>query len=182
MEQVIKTVIFYSFSLIAVISALFVILKKNPVASAVNLVVTFFSISVIYVLLNSEFIAIMQVLVYAGAIMVLIIFVIMLLNLRPTEIGMTNRMVSKAVIITFLVMIMAILLCVIIYYGVPGGISGGITPEVISKEGSVQIIARAMFSEFLLPFELVSLLITIAIIGTVILSRGGIQEKRPERK
>jgi NADH-quinone oxidoreductase subunit J len=178
MEPLIKTALFYSFSAAAVVSALFVILKKNPVTSAINLVVTFFSISGIYVLLNSEFIAIMQVLVYAGAIMVLILFVIMLLNLRPSDISLKHKAVSKAVFIIFTVILMGVSLIAIIYYGKSGGESGGITSAVISETGSVQIIARAMFSQYLLQFELVSLLITVAIIGVVILSRGGLPEKK----
>ena len=70
------------FAATAVVAAILVIVKKNPVSSAMSLVVAFFCLSGIYVLLNSQFIAVLQVLVYAGAIMVLIIFVIMLLNLR----------------------------------------------------------------------------------------------------
>ncbi|HNX24166.1 MAG TPA: NADH-quinone oxidoreductase subunit J [Spirochaetota bacterium] len=173
MESQITAVLFYGFSSAAVISALLVITKKNPVTSAISLVVTFFSISAIYILLNSQFIAIMQVLIYAGAIMVLIIFVIMLLNLRPADIELKNRTVSKAVLVILIVFIMALSLVAIVSFGRFSGDKGGITPEIIAETGSVQLIARAMFSKYLLPFELVSLLITIAIIGVVILSRSG---------
>jgi NADH-quinone oxidoreductase subunit J len=182
MESMIKTILFYGFASAAVISAMFVIIKKNPVTSGMNLVVTFFSISGIYILLNSQFIAIMQVLVYAGAIMVLILFVIMLLNLRASDITLTNRIASKTVLIVLLVLIMCSSLITIISAGQFSGTKGGITSQVISESGSVQIIARAMFSKYLLPFELVSLLITIAIIGAVILSRSGLPEKKEEKK
>jgi NADH-quinone oxidoreductase subunit J len=178
MESMIKTILFYGFSSIAVISAMFVIIKKNPVTSGVSLVVTFFSISGVYVLLNSQFIAIMQVLVYAGAIMVLILFVIMLLNLRPADIKHSYKTVSKAALILFIVIIMCTSLIAIISSGRFSGEKGGITPEIIYGSGNVQIIARAMFSKYLLPFELVSLLITVAIIGVVILSRSGLPEKK----
>ncbi len=181
MESLIKPVLFYSLSAAAVISALLVIIKKNPVASAMNLVVTFFSISGIFVLLNSQFIAIMQVLVYAGAIMVLILFVIMLLNLRTSDIIKKNRMVTKSALIIAVVFIMTASLVIIVFYGEFSGESGGITAKVISDNGSVQIIARSMFSKFLLPFELVSALITIAVIGVVILSKGGPLGKKEER-
>jgi NADH-quinone oxidoreductase subunit J len=110
--------------------------------------------------------------------MVLILFVIMLLNLRPSDISVKQKAVSKAVFIIFTVMLMGASLIAIIYYGESGGGSGEITSAAISETGSVQIIARAMFSQYLLPFELVSLLITVAIIGVVILSRGGLPEKR----
>lgn len=177
MESEVRTIIFYIFAASAVVSAIFVVTKRNPVASAMNLVVTFFSISVIYILLNSQFIAVMQVLVYTGAIMVLILFVIMLLNLRASEFRMTGAVVSRGAAVVILVAVMAALLIVIIYSGHAGDVKGGITPAVISETGSVQIIARAMFSDYLLPFELVSLLITAAIIGAVVLSHGGIKEK-----
>lgn len=182
MESMIKTALFYGFASAAVISAVFVVTKKNPVASGMSLVVTFFSISGIYVLLNSHFIAIMQVLVYAGAIMVLILFVIMLLNLRPADIKLSSRTVSKAALLFFIVLIMCISLITIVSAGRFSGDKGGITPEIISESGSVQIIARAMFSKYLLPFELVSLLITVAIIGVVILSRSGLPENKEGRK
>lgn len=182
MESMIKTILFYGFSSVAVISAIFVIIKKNPVASGISLVVTFFSISGIYVLLNSQFIAIMQVLVYAGAIMVLILFVIMLLNLRPADIKLSSRTVSKAALIFFIILIMCISLITVVSAGRFSGAKGGITPEIISESGSVQIIARAMFSKYLLPFELVSLLITVAIIGAVVLSRSGLPVKKGNGK
>jgi NADH-quinone oxidoreductase subunit J len=178
MESMIKTILFYSFASAAVISAMFVIIKRNPVTSGMNLVVTFFSISGIYILLNSQFIAIMQVLVYAGAIMVLILFVIMLLNLRPDDIKLSNRVVSKALAVIFIVFIMALSLISIISTGNFSGVKGGLSSEVIAETGSVQLVARAMFSKYLLPFELVSLLITVAVIGAVILSRSGLSEKK----
>ncbi len=181
MESLIKPVLFYSFSAAAVISALLVIIKRNPVTSAMSLVVTFFSISGIYVLLNSQFIAIMQVLVYAGAIMVLILFVIMLLNLRFSDLSLKNRMVTKAALIIAVVFVMAVSLVTIVSYGKLSGESGGITSKVISENGSVQIIARSMFSKYLLPFELVSLLITVAVIGVVILSKSGPAVNKEER-
>jgi len=173
MESSITSVLFYFFSAAALISAAFVVIKSNPVVSAMNLIVVFLSISGIYILLNSQFIAIMQVLVYAGAIMVLILFVIMLLNLRPAEISLKNKTVPKALLVVLFVTVMAVSIIIVIISGRFSGTSGGITDRIISETGSVQIIARAMFSEYLLPFELVSLLITIAIIGVVILSRSG---------
>ena len=178
MEAIIKTVLFYSFSSAAVISAVFVVVKKNPVTSAMNLIVTFFSISGIYVIINSQFIAVMQVLVYAGAITVLILFVIMLLNLHPSDIQQKNNIVPRALLAVFMVTLMALSLVTIVLYGQFSGDKGGITSQVLSEKGSVQIIARSMFSKYLLPFELVSLLLTVAIIGVVILSRGGLKDKK----
>lgn len=182
MESMIKTVLFYGFASAAVISALLVVANRNPVTSAINLVVTFFCISGIYVLLNSQFIAIMQVLVYAGAIMVLILFVIMLLNLRTSDIQKKNRNIFRTVTVLIFVFIMAASLMAIVTGGKFSGINGDITNEVISASGSVRIIARAMFSQYLLPFELVSLLITIAIIGVVVLSRSGLAGKSKEQE
>ena len=161
------------FSATAIVAAILVIVKKNPVASAMSLVVAFFCLSGIYVLLNSQFIAVMQVLVYAGAIMVLIIFVIMLLNLRISALGQYNKTATKAAVIIVFVLAMTASLIAIVSAGQVSGVIGIYGNDHINRTGGVQVIARAMFSEFLLPFELTSLLITVAIIGAVVMSRGG---------
>lgn len=177
MESIIKLLLFYAFAAAAVVSAVMVVVKKNPVSSAMSLVVTFFSLSGIYVLLNSQFIAVMQVLVYAGAIMVLIIFVIMLLNLRASALGLYNKTASKAAVIIIFVLAMFVSLVAIVVTGQMSDVSGMFNNAHINRAGGVQVIARAMFSDFLLPFELTSLLITVAIIGAVVMSRGAAKKQ-----
>ncbi len=172
MESLIKPAAFYFFSAVAVVTAIMVIVKRNPVTSGINLVLTFCSISAIYVLLNSQFIAVIQVLVYAGAIMVLIIFVIMLLNLRPVESIMDKSTGVRIAAIFVFVTALGVSLAAILTSGGISGRSGGITDEFLAKTGTIQVISRSLFSEYLLPFELTSLLLTVAIIGVVILAKG----------
>lgn len=183
MESLIKPIAFYIFAAVAVVSAILVVMKKNPIASAMNLVVTFFCLAGLYVLLNSQFIAIMQVLVYAGAIMMLIVFVIMLLNLRQGIAKPVNKPAFKVFIVVIFALLMFISLAGILTSGQVSGVSGGITNAKLAEVGTIQLISRSMFSEYLLPFELTSLLLTVAIIGAVVLAKGMLaREKGPQAK
>ena len=178
MESLIKPIAFYLFSAGAVVSGILVVVKKNPVASAMNLVVAFCSLAGIYVLLNSQFIAIMQILVYAGAIMVLIVFVIMLLNLRMTTASIYKKSALKVFVIVTFVLLMSFSLFGIIISGQISGVNGGISNARLAETGTIQLISRSMFSEYLLPFELTSLLLTVAIIGAVVLAKGMVLKKK----
>jgi len=170
--ELIKAVSFYIFSALAIISALMVILKNNPMSGAMSLVGTFFSLAAIYVLLNSEFIAVMQILVYAGAIMVLVIFVIMLLNLRPSRVVLYGKAAPKAFVGLVFGAILAIGLVAVISMGSITGGKGDITASALSRFGAIQLISQTLFTEYLLAFELTSLLLTVAIVGVVILAKG----------
>jgi len=170
---IVKPVLFYIFSSLAIATALMVIIFRNPLYSATSLVVTFFSIAVIFILLGSEFIAVMQVLVYAGAIMVLVIFVIMLLNLK-NEAPIKNLLRSFfAILITGILFVsMMFVLVKGASENLEGAKRGVITEAVINETGSIEVFSMALFSEYLIPFELASLLLTAAIIGVVILAKG----------
>ncbi len=170
--SLIQSISFYVFAAAAVITAILVVVKNNPVASAMSLVGTFFSLAAIYVILNSEFIAVMQVLVYAGAIMVLVIFVIMLLNLRPSQVGRYGKAAPKAIAALVFAALLLIGLVSILSVGKVTGIKGQATAKVLSNQGTIQVISQSLFSEYLLPFELTSLLLTVAIVGVVILAKG----------
>lgn len=162
--------IFILTAVVAVISALVVITRKNPVTSVLFLVVTFFCVAVLYVLLGAQFIAAMQVIVYAGAIMVLFIFVLMLLNLREkqkweviTPLRVTFGFISAGGIL--------IALSVLLKSG-----SGGaaLNPAM----GTVAAVGDALFTRFLYPFEVASVLLLAAIIGVVaMVKRNDVPEK-----
>jgi len=185
----IKPVVFYTFAATAVLSAIMVIVSKNPLYSAVNLVLTFFSIAGIYVLMGAEVIAVFQILVYAGAIMVLVIFVIMFLNLRPSLFKIQFKHVFRSglavVFMTALFAIIASLFSKGVGVYMEHAQKGEITQAAIDAEGGFQLFSRALFTEFLLPFELTSLLLTVAIIGVVVLIRGmikpGVSKKGQEK-
>ena len=164
---------FYLFGVIAIASALVFVTRKSPVAAALWLVNTMFSLSVLYVLLDAQFIGVMQVLVYAGAIMVVFLFVIMLLNLgHPSEIadkrGKWATLAAAAIGILLVVEIMVIGRGdIAVKYEVPRGFAA----DQMAKYGAVGTIARPLFNEYLLPFELTSLLLLVAIVGAVVLGR-----------
>jgi NADH-quinone oxidoreductase subunit J len=164
---------FYLFGVIAIASALVFVTRKSPVAAALWLVNTMFSLSALFVLLDAQFIGVMQVLVYAGAIMVVFLFVIMLLNLgHPSEIadrrGMWPTLAAAVIGILLLTEIMVIARGrVAAPYQVPVGYAA----EQMAKYGAVGTVARPLFNEYLLAFELTSVLLLVAIAGAVVLGR-----------
>ena len=147
-----------------------VILRKNPVHSALFLVVTFFCLAGLYLLLNAEFIAAIQVIVYAGAIMVLFLFVIMLLNVEKEAVAPSGHGFQKfwALVLTIIV---AVSLISIMTVNVFTGEKSIYSPEIVREVGNSEIIGRLLFTDFLLPFEITSILLLAAIIGAVILSK-----------
>lgn len=168
----ISPVFFFIFAAIAIACSLLVILKKSPVASAFSLVLVFFSFAAIYAMLDAHLIAALQVLVYAGAIMVLFIFVIMLLNadapsfdLGRSHIGL--RLTAGA--------FCAVLLGAFVWAFKESPAlapTAGFTPEAIEAAGgNTQVVSELMFSEYILPFELTSVLLLGAIIGAVAIAK-----------
>ncbi len=164
---------FYLFGVIALASALTFVTRKSPVAAALWLVNTMFSLSALYVLLDAQFVGVMQVLVYAGAIMVVFLFVIMLLNLgHPSEIadrrGTWATLGAAALGIILIAEIMVIGRGdVATRYEVPRGFA----VAEMAKYGAVGTVARPLFKEYLLAFELTSVLLLVAIAGAVVLGR-----------
>jgi NADH-quinone oxidoreductase subunit J len=139
--------------------------RKNPLSGAFSLVLSLVALAGLFAMLLAEFIFVLQILVYAGAIMVLIIFTIMLLNLKPEEINETP--VSK-----FQVVVLA-LICAACAFGFILVFSELPTAEVATAPefGSVESVGRLMLSDFLYPFELISVLLLVAIVGVVLLAK-----------
>lgn len=167
--------VFLLFALLAVISALVVITHKNPVYSTMSLVVTFFSVAVLYVLLGAPFIATLQVLVYTGAILVLFLFVIMLLNVgRSDDEPSTTRSGQKW--------------GAILGAGVFAGTIGatlwktyqGATLDVLTPEKvALKPLAEQLFSRYLLGFEIIGLLLLVAVVGATVLARKQVEGNSP---
>jgi NADH-quinone oxidoreductase subunit J len=163
---------FWFFGGIAVVSALLCITRKSPVASALWLVVTLFALAALFVLLDAQFIAVLQVLVYAGAIMVLFLFVIMLLNLGrpgPTDIkgplGLGLATVLGGLLLVFLSPLRQTTLPSSIQL-LPGAIAA-----LEQQRGMVGAVATPLFDEYLIPFEIASVLLLAAIVGAVVLAK-----------
>ncbi|WP_305046512.1 NADH-quinone oxidoreductase subunit J [Geoalkalibacter sp.] len=159
---------FYLVALVAILSAFLVVKCKNPVNSAISLVMTFFCLAIFYVMLYAPFMAAVQVLVYAGAIMVLILFVIMLLNLGPEMMERFQHGVIGGAIVAGIVMVQAVMF---VNRGNTAGISGDITRERVLAEGHMELIGMKLFTEFMLPFQIAGILLLIAIVGALVLAK-----------
>ena len=168
----ISPVFFYGFAGIAIASSLFVILKKNPVASAFSLVMVFFSFAGIYALLDAHLIAALQIFVYAGAIMVLFVFVIMLLNADVPSFDLGRSHLALRIATSILTVLLLALFVWAFKTSVATPFVGDFTPERIeSAGGNTQVLSELMFSEYILPFELTSVLLLAAIVGAIALSK-----------
>lgn len=168
----ISPVFFYFFAGLAIACSLLVILKKNPVASAFSLVMVFFSFAGIYALLDAHLIAALQIFVYAGAIMVLFIFVIMLLNADVPSFDLSRSHVLLR-ILSGILCFAVFCLFVWAFKESPQTIAGGeFTPERIEAAGgNTQVLSELMFSEYILPFELTSVLLLASIVGAVAIAK-----------
>jgi NADH-quinone oxidoreductase subunit J len=159
-------VLFLIFAFVAVASATSLVLQKHPISSALSLVGVMGSLAVLYLLLGAEFLAAAQLIVYAGAIMVLFVFVIMLLNAGAEQRSSRSTIVKWIGIPLFAAFIGV--LGYLIQSRVPD--SGAVTFGSFTTAGGREI-GRALFTQYLLPFEVTSLLILIAIVGAVVLAR-----------
>jgi len=182
--------VFYILAAFAVLSALLCIVQRNPVASALWLVSTMFALAGMYVLLNAQFIAVIQVLVYAGAVMVLFLFVIMLLNLgregndlrgRPARVAAVAIGLGLLAELALLVKVTPGSLAVLATAGAATGAGAGspMTAFPAGQEalvapvahGVVGAIARPLFLTYLVPFEITSILLLAAAVGAVVLAK-----------
>jgi len=165
----IDLILFIVLALVAIATALGMLLSRNAVYSALFLVLNFAVVAVFYLLLGAPFIAMAQITVYAGAIMVLFLFVIMLLGaeeLAPAEALPWQRPLA-AVLAAVLVIEAAYLLLV---RGVP---SGGVTnpSEYVNSTDSLREMAMSLFGQYLLPFEITSILLLVAMVGAIVLTK-----------
>jgi NADH-quinone oxidoreductase subunit J len=168
----ISPVFFYLFAGMAIACSTLVVLKKNPVASALSLVLVFFSFAGIYAILDAHLIAALQVLVYAGAIMVLFIFVIMLLNADAPSFDLgRSHLAVRAMAVTAGAALFAIFVWAFKNNTVVGP-AGRFTPEaIVQAGGNTRVLSELMFSEYILPFELTSVLLLGAIVGAVAIAK-----------
>jgi NADH-quinone oxidoreductase subunit J len=165
-----ELVLFVVLGAIAIVTALGVVITRKTVYSALFLLVNFCSLAGLYLLLNAQFLAAAQVIVYAGAIVVLFLFVTMLLP----QIGKsTNQQINKSQ--QYLAIVLALVLFVEVGYvlvsGTLTGTQGSDTPEAIASVGNVQAIGKLLFTDYLLPFELAAVLLLIGIVGAVVLAK-----------
>jgi len=166
-------ILFYFFAGIAIVSAMMTVSRRNPVASALWLIGTFFSLAAIYTLLGAYFIGIIQILVYAGAIMVLFLFVIMLLNLGNEYVPDIRSTTWKVVAAGSSLVMLALLARLFAGEHVPiGPVPGadGMAAQVL-EHGVVGAIGVVMFSTYAVTLQVTGLLLLIAVVGAVALAK-----------
>src|SRR5437016_14648046 len=156
--------IFYFLSFLAILSALMVVISKNPIHSVLYLIMTFFAIAGQYVLLNAQFLAAVHIIVYAGAIMVLFLYVIMMLNLNVDAEPQKSKLAKFGAVVAG-----GILLVVLV------GAFRNVTDTVVSTGktdiGLVKNLGHTLFYDFALPFEVSSILFLAAMVGAVMLGK-----------
>ncbi len=164
---------FYLFGVIAIVSALAFVTRKSPVSAAMWLVVTMFALAAEYVLLDAQFVGVMQVLVYAGAIMVVFLFVVMLLNLgNPSEIADVRGKFPVFVgVLVGLALIAELAAASKASIAPKFAVPAGYAADQMQKYGAVGSIAKPLFNEYLLAFELTSIVLLVAVAGAVVLGR-----------
>ena len=163
-----ESILFYSLAAVAIASALLMVTRRSPVISALFLILNFFCLAGLYLTLHAQFIAVIQIIVYAGAIMVLFVFVIMLLNLgdeRKLSEGMSLKKVIAvglaAGLLTELVYVIETSWIVLPASAVRSG----------TEIGTVEYIGGQLFTNYLFPFEVTSILLLVAIIGAIVLAK-----------
>jgi NADH-quinone oxidoreductase subunit J len=156
---------FLVFAVIAVVSAFFVVTMRNPVHSAVFLISTLFQVAAIFVLLRSPFLAVVQIFIYVGAVMVLFLFAVFLLDIKKATINIfsgKHMPLAYAAIICLLVESL-----MIVFYG-------GLQNLRLTEPGvevSVETLGKVLFTSYIFPFEIVSLVLLVAMVGAIVMAR-----------
>ena len=157
-------ILFWFLTVMALSCALGVILSRNPINSVLFLIATFFAISGHYILMNAQFLAIVNIIVYAGAIMVLFLFVIMLMNLNADTEPQKNRLIQLAGVLSggtlFLVILAGLRTSTV-----------NVLPQTSTDIGLIKNLGKVLFTQYVLPFEISSVLFLSAMIGAVVIGK-----------
>lgn len=164
---------FAYFAAAMTVLSLLVVTRRNPVHSVLWMLVLFIHIASLYLFLNAEFLAAIQIIVYAGAILVLFLFVIMMLNLKNEE--TVKKYQNQWPVAAGICVIMAIF-----FVSIAGSITvlpalGEYSIEAVKSEGNIMTIGKVLFTKYLLPFEIASVILLVAIVGAVVLAKKRIE-------
>ncbi len=168
-DPVFRWIVFAAASIISIFCSVMMVTRRNPIHSALWLIVTFFSLAVIYLTLQAQFIAIAQVIVYAGAIMMLIVFVIMIIQLEVE--GLQRPRLSGAKIIGGFITVILFLEIAAILMAFKGSAAKASPSAIPADMGTVASVGTALYGKFLFPFEVASILLLIGVVGAVVLAR-----------
>jgi NADH-quinone oxidoreductase subunit J len=171
-------IIFLGLAALAVVAAFNVILQRNPIYSAIGLIVVLCSLAALFLTLNAHFIAAIQIIVYAGAILVLFVFVIMLLNVREEESKTDRQKYLKWLAAPLFLALLAEVSVVVRFVNDPPPPipNANAIADPSQSLGTVESVANAMFTTYVLPFEATSVLILMAIVGAMLLARRSSKE------
>ncbi|HEY6193148.1 MAG TPA: NADH-quinone oxidoreductase subunit J [Bacteroidota bacterium] len=163
-----ETLFFFLVAGLAVVSGLLVVTRANPIKSVLFLIVNFFCLAVLYLTLQAQFIAVIQIIVYAGAIMVLFLFVIMLLNLGDETRTAVKPGVAK---LGAIALAAAVLAEILIGAGVLHLQSAPAQSDRAAGMGTVESVGAVLYTGYLLPFEITSILLLAAMVGVIVLAK-----------
>lgn len=168
-----ETLLFWLLAVIALSASLSMILQRNPVYSALSLILTLLGLAGLFLLLSAPFLAVIQIIIYAGAIMVLFLFVIMLLDVRRTEVTISRVKLQKS--LGSLLIGLALVFVVKTAVGLGTGRSGEMAPAMMTPPdpgfGTATALGRALFADYVLPLELAAVLLFVALIGAIVLAK-----------
>ena len=160
----ITQILFWVLATIALVSALMVVTSKNPVFSVIWLIITFFTISGHYILLNAQFLAVVNIIVYAGAIMVLFLFVIMLMNLSKDTEPQKNKWLKMAGAIAGGLLLLVLVAAL-------RNTERSMAEMTTGDIGLIQNLGKVLFNEYVVPFEISSVLFLSAMVGAVVIGK-----------
>jgi NADH-quinone oxidoreductase subunit J len=160
------------YAAVITILSLLVVTRRNPVHSVMWMLLMFFHIAGMYLFLNAEFIAAIQVIVYAGAILVLFLFVVLLLNLR--EEIQTRRFIGSWPA-GFVVSIIILISMLSVIQSFVSGPSGKYSIDFMQKETPTKVLGQVLYTDYLFPFEIASLVLLVAIIGALVLAKSKVR-------
>ncbi|MEW6068068.1 MAG: NADH-quinone oxidoreductase subunit J [Nitrospirota bacterium] len=157
---------YFAFSMVLI--SILIVTRKNPVHSVLWMLLLFFHIAGLYLFLNAEFLAAIQVIVYAGAILVLFLFVIFLLNLKE-EVRINRFIGAWSTGFTFAVAIFVVFVMMLrSFVAAP---AGKYTTDLINQESHIQVLGKLLYTDYLFPFEVASLVLLVAIVGAIVLAK-----------
>lgn len=162
--------IFYIAATVSVIAGIYLVLERNPIYSVLYLILTLVGVAVLYILLEAQFIAAVQIIVYAGAIMILYLFIVMLLNLNIRG-GVKDVLSFQRMPSIFMGIFLFFSICTVIKSKLMQGEKGEYSAAYIESVGNTKLIGKLLFTDYLLPFEIASILLFVAAIGVIMVAK-----------
>lgn len=165
-----ESILYIAFGVVAVAGALSVLLSREVVYSALGLLANFCALGALYIMLDAEFLGIVQLIIYSGAIVVLFLFALMLIGGKKRVEEVALRPFINVAAIGLGLILLGELGYLVLSAGIAGQM-GTVTPELMEQAGNIQILGAALFTEYLLPFELASVLLLVGIVGAVAMGK-----------